>query len=116
MTRSLSILAVLAATTAQAETSTVAFLDSCRLLDQGRPGGETCEFMLEGAIGAFSLLGSDYMPASAGLGYCLDPFLTAREAAGAIVRYAELDTECENLSHFSMCMNAAFQATYPQSC
>lgn len=105
-----------AAAPVSAEVDTPAFLQSCRDLHQGRAGGATCEAMLEGALGAFSLLGADYMPLSAEMGYCLMPDMTATEAATAIVRYADRDPECAQLAHFSMCMNLAFQQTYGGSC
>ncbi|MGP6088813.1 hypothetical protein [Antarctobacter jejuensis] len=100
----------------QADTSTEAFLQSCRDLHQGRPGGAQCEAMLEGVLGAFSLIGRDYYPVSAELGYCLMPDMTPVEAATAIIRYADTDPDCARLAHFSMCMNLAFQKTYAGSC
>lgn len=101
---------------AWADTSTEAFLQSCLDLHQGRAGGERCEAMLEGALGAFGLLGKDYVPVSAALGYCLMPDMTPVEAATAILRYADRDPECARLAHFSMCMNLAFRETYGGSC
>ncbi|SMX48488.1 hypothetical protein [Maliponia aquimaris] len=106
----------LAASAGLADTSTEAFLESCRALHEGREGGATCEAMLEGALGAFGLLGKDYSPISSALGYCLDPFMTPAEAAAVIVRYAETDPDCARLAHFSMCMNLAFQETRAGSC
>lgn len=101
---------------AAADTTTEEFIQSCRDLHQGRSGGAHCEAMLEGALGAFSLLGKDYYPVSAELGYCLMPDMTPTEAATAIVRYVDRDPSCARLAHFSMCMNLAFRETYEGSC
>ncbi len=89
--------AVALSTACFAGTPTDEFLQSCRDLHQGRPGGERCEAMQDGTLGAFDLIGKDYYPVSAQLGYCLPPDMTPVEAATAIIRYADKDPDCAQL-------------------
>ena len=102
---------------ASAQTHTPVFVADCRALVTGAgPGAENCRAMLEGAIGAFSLLGKDFYPVSAELGYCILPGTTPEQAARVIIDYVDSNPDCERLAHFSMCMNLAFKDAYASTC
>ncbi|MCP3971839.1 MAG: hypothetical protein GY717_16265 [Rhodobacteraceae bacterium] len=109
--------AALIATSAISQTSTGQFLADCRALVGGAgKGGDNCEAMLEGALGAFGLINKEFYPVSGQLGYCIDPFTTPQQAARAIIDFAEANPDCAKLSHFSMCMNMAFSSVYAGTC
>ncbi len=111
------LVCALMTTAAVADTSTPAFLTSCKALTNGdRSGGAQCAAMLEGAIGAMGLIDDQYFPISSHLGYCLDPFLTPEALAATITAFAAKNLDCSNLAHFSMCLDMVLLASYPGSC
>jgi hypothetical protein len=61
-------------------------------------------------------MGKKYYPISAQLGYCLEPDIKPKELAGVLVKFADSNADCTRLAHFSMCLNMALQAVYPNSC
>ncbi len=113
----ITMLAAGLAQQAAAQTHTQVFVADCQALVTGSgPGAENCRSMLEGAIGAFSLIGSDYYPVSAALGYCILPGTTPEQAARVIVDFAESNLDYVRRAHFSMCMNMAFKVAYSSTC
>ena len=111
------LMAVVLAGPLAADTSTPAFLASCKALTDGdKSKGAQCAAMLEGAIGAMGLIDDQFFPVSSHLGYCLDPFLTPEELAATITAYVAKDPDCANLAHFSMCLDTVLLASYSGTC